>query len=127
MRKLLFVLPLFLVLGCATIGKIGNPVIAVTDVVSASMKSWAHLSVTGQTTKEFDTKVIAAHDQYRAAAAVAQASVIAYKNTGNESDYLKALEAARAGAIPLIDLITSILSPPKAASLKSDLQKASKL
>lgn len=124
MRKLLAVLPLLWIVSCATIG---NPVIAVKDTVDAALKTWAHLSVTGQTTKEFDMKVIAAHDQYRAAAAIAQASVIAFKDTGNQSDYLKALEAARAGAIPLIDLITSILSPPKAAALKSDLQKASKL
>lgn len=124
MRKLLAVLPLVWMIGCTTIG---NPVIAIADVVDSSMKTWASLSVTGQTTKEFDMKVISAHDQYRAAAAIAQTSLIAYKATGNQSDYLKALEASRAGAIPLIDLITSILSPAKAANLKSDLQKAGKL
>jgi len=111
-----------LLVGCATVF---NSTIAVTEIVDSAMKQWARLSNTQQTTPEFDTKVVVAHDRYRQSAAVAQATFNLYKVTNNASDLNAALQAARDGAGPLIDLIASIVAPASGVKLKTALTKAS--
>ncbi len=124
MKKLTIALAVCCLLtSCTTIFQ---TIVSVTNVVDRGMKDWAELSVRGQTTPELDAKVVAAHDKYRASAAVAQQFLVAYKTSHNQNDYIAALEAARAGAGPLIDLIASLLSPTKAVELKTSLTKASK-
>lgn len=108
--------------GCGTLY---TGIITVTSVVDSAMKQWAHMSNTNQTTPAFDEKVTAAHDKYRAAAAVAQSSLMAYKASGNKADLAGALAAAQAGAGPLVSLIATILNPSQAATLKTSLMKAS--
>lgn len=123
MKTLLYLMPLLWLTACASIPR---AVVTVTEVVDVSMKQWATMSNSGQTTREFDIKVMQAHDQYRVAASAAQTALIAYAKSGNEVNYLEALETIKAGAVPLIDLITSIMTTTKAADLKLQLSKASK-
>lgn len=125
MKKLLCLLiTLLLLVGCGTLY---TSIITVTSVVDSAMKSWAHASNQHLTTPEFDAKVVNAHNQYRKAAAVAQGLLKTYKATGNAQDRVSAIEAARDGALPLVDLIASILSPAKGVELKTNLMKASTL
>jgi hypothetical protein len=122
MKKIITTLLMIgLLTGCTTMFQ---GIVTVTEVVDSAMKNWAHLSNTGQTSKEFDQKVMAVHDRYRQAAAVAQLSLNTYKVTANQADFTAALTAARDGAGPLIDLIASILNPVDSVALKTKLMKA---
>lgn len=122
MKKLYITIAVVALLcGCATLF---TGVITITSVVDAAMTDWAELSARHQTTPEFDAKVIAAHDKYRAAAAIAQAALISYKLGGPDADYLKALQVLRDATTPLIDLISSIVAPKEGVKLKTSLLKA---
>lgn len=123
-RILSLIIAVVLLTGCNTLFK---STVTLTQVVDSAMKQWASLSVNGLTTPEFDAKVVVAHDNYRAAAAAAQSALIAYKNTGDQESYLKAFEAARAAAGPVVDLIVKIISPARGVELQTDLAKANKL
>ena len=111
-----------LLVGCTTMF---TSIVTVTEVVDSAMKNWAHLSATGQTTVAFDAKVVQAHDAYRKAAATAQIALQTYKRTNDAKDFATALSAARDGALPLIDLIASILNPTAGVKLQNQLTKAS--
>lgn len=107
--------------GCSTLY---TGVISITSVVDSAMTTWANMSVAGKTTLDIDTKVIKAHDQYRAAAGVAKRALIAYKAGGDQANYLTALEAAKVAADGLLDIIYPLLTVDKADALKSQLSKA---
>jgi Na+-translocating ferredoxin:NAD+ oxidoreductase RnfG subunit len=115
---------LFVIAFLSGCGTLYTGIVTVTSVVDSAMKQWAHASNTHQTTPEFDARVTALHNQYRASAAVAQASLKAYKVSGNQSDFAAALAAAQAGAGPLIDLIAGLLAPSKSVELRTSLTKA---
>lgn len=128
MKKLKRLIPLFslaLLVGCGT--TLFTGIVTVTSVVDSAMKNWAKLSVSHQTTPEFDTKVIAAHDKYRQAAAVAEVMLQTAKANGQTNDIVTILQVAKDGASPLVDLITSVMQPADAATTKLNLQKASGL
>ena len=99
----------------------------ITQVVDAGMRDWAQLSVAGKTSYAIDTAVIAAHDRYRQSCGVAQAALIAYKQSGDQVEYVAAISAVRAAADGLFDIITPMLTQTRADTLKADLQKASAL
>lgn len=115
---------MLLLVGCQTLF---TGIVTVTSVVDSAMKNWAQLSNTHQTTPEFDAKVIAAHDKYRKAAATAEILLKSYKVGGQQNDLASALQVAKDGATPLIDLIASIMQPTEAATVKTRLLKASQL
>lgn len=117
----------FLTLAVTACVSLSTAVITITQVVDSGMKDWAAMSVAGKSTPAIDVKVIAAHDNYRQACAVAQKALVAFKETGNNSDYVKALAAARASADGLIDLITPLITPDKSTELKIKLSKATQL
>lgn len=124
LKKLLVpTLSILLLAGCATIF---SGVITVTKVVDSAMRNWAQLSASHQTTPELDNKVIAAHDKYRQAAGVSELILQSYKAGNSTNTVEAALQVAKDGATPLIDLIASIMQPTQAASIKTQLQKASK-
>ena len=110
-----------LLLGCTTLY---TSVVTVTEVVDSAMKQWAQANKERRTTPEFNAQVIKLHDQYRAAAAVAQLSLKAYKETANAADLVTALQAAKEGAIPLVNLIIDILKPAESNQLQDNLAKA---
>ena len=112
-----------LLLGCTSLY---TSVVTVTEVVDSAMKNWAQASKARQTTPEFNSQVVKLHDNYRLAAAAAQLSLKAYKQTNNASDLVAALAAAKEGAIPLVDYIIQALTAPVAAELQSNLAKATK-
>jgi len=122
-RKLCVAFALICVcVGCQTTN---NSIITVTEVVDSAMKSWARASNSGQTSPEFDARVISAHDRYRQSAATAQAFLILYRDTSNQRDLAAALQAARNGAMPIVDMVVTLLSPTKAVELRTNLAKAS--
>ena len=110
-------------LGCTSLY---TSVVTVTEVVDSAMKNWAQASKARQTTPEFNAQVIKLHDNYRLAAAAAQLSLKAYKDTNNAADLVAALTAAKEGALPLVDFIAGILSAPVAAELQANLVKATR-
>ena len=112
-----------LLVGCTTFY---NSVIAVTDVVDSAMKQWAQASKARTTSPEFNAEVIKLHDNYRLAAAGAQASLKLYKETGDATNLVAALEIAKNGASPLIDWIIQVLAPTTGTELKTQLAKATK-
>ena len=112
---------LVVAVGCSSLY---TGVVTLTSVVDSAMKNWASLSVAGKSTPQIDTAVMTAHGKYRQAASVAQTALIAYKNGGNQQDYLNALVAVRSAAGGLVDLIVPLLTPSQASTLQSNLSKA---
>lgn len=110
-----------LVTACASIY---TATVTITQVVDAGMKDWAALSVAGKTSPAIDAAVVKGHDKYRAACAVAQTALIAYKASGDQSQYIAALSATRAAAQVVFDIITPFLSSNEAVNLNTKLQKA---
>jgi hypothetical protein len=115
---------LVLLMGCSTLY---TTTVTITQVVDSGMKSWAQMSAAGKSTAAIDAAVIKAHDQYRGACAVAQTALINYKASGNNADYVSAIIAVRASVDGLFNLITPLLTPAKASTLKSQLAKATVL
>jgi hypothetical protein len=113
-----------LLVGCATIY---TGVVTITATVDLAMKSWAALSAKGQTTSAVDAKVIAAHNQYRAACAVAQAALTAYKASGDPTQYNVAIAAAKQAASNLVALIVPLVTPAQATTLQTNLANAKTL
>jgi hypothetical protein len=122
MKRLLALLISAALLGCSTVY---TPVVTLTQVADAAMKDWASASARGQTTADLDKRVIAVHDNYRLAAGIASDFLKQYKATGNQADYLKALEVARTAVDNLVSILAPILTPAKAVSLKTQLATAS--
>lgn len=113
-----------LLVGCASLYQ---SVITITSVVDSAMKNWAALSVAGKTTAAVDAKVIAAHNTYRAAAATCQAALVAYKANGDQTPYIAALNAAKAAAQGVLDLVVPLLTSAEGTTLETNLAKAKTL
>ena len=110
--------------GCATLW---TGTVTITRVVDESMKCWAEMSVAGKTTAQFDKQVMETHEKYRLAAGVAYTALRNYEaGLGSRPEFLSALRAAKDAAGPLVNLISSLLEPQKAESLKTELAKAEK-
>lgn len=124
MQRILPLLAILLMVGCTSLY---TGIVTFTSVVDAAMKDWASLSAKGQTGPKVDAAVTAAHDRYRAAAGVAQTALIAYKAGGNQQDWLNALAAVKASAGDLINMIVPLVTPSRAATLTTQLSKASTL
>lgn len=112
---------MLLLAGCSTLFTAS---VALNDTVKAMMNDWAELSVTGQTTLALDEAVIVAHNHYRKAAGVAKASLIAYKNGGDQQAYVAAIEAARTAADGIFAIIRPLLTKAKADAYSRQIQKA---
>ena len=91
------------------------------------MKDWAALSVKGKTSPAIDNHVTAAHNAYRQAAATAQAALMAYKASGDQSQYIAALNAAKAAAQGVLDIIIPLLDQTEADKLATNLANAKTL
>lgn len=110
--------------GCATMY---TSVVTITTVVDTAMKSWADASVHGLTSTAIDTKVTTAHLKYRQSCAVAQSVLIAYKLSGDPTQYNAAVLAAKTAAQELLNLITPLLTQPQASDLQQKLYNATKI
>jgi len=125
MRKILPSLALVLLLvGCTSLYQ---SVLTITSVVDQAMKNWAALSVAGKTSPAVDAKVKAAHEVYRQAAGVTQQALVAYKASGDQTQYVAALNAAKAAAQGVIDLIVPLLEPAVGTQLLNNLANAKTL
>lgn len=114
----------FLCMACQTLF---TSTVTITSVVDSAMKQWAALSVKGTTGPVIDAKVVDAHNKYRAACGVAQAALVAYKASGDQTQYVAALSAVKAAAGGIIDLIVPFITTDRGVTLKSNLTKASTL
>ena len=122
--KTFLTIPLLLFLvACASLY---TGVVTVTQVVDQTMKDWAALSVAGKTTPVIDVKVKATHDRYRQTAATLEQALVIYKQTGDQGQYVAALQAVKAVAGELIDLIVPLVTAKEATTLKTNLAKATK-
>lgn len=115
------ILALVLLTACASVY---TGVVTMTTVVDTAMKSWADISVKGLSSPSIDTKVVLAHDKYRAAAGVTQTALIAYKASGDPTQYNQALVLAKEAANQLLDLIVPLLTPKQGTDLKTKLSNA---
>lgn len=123
MRKLS--LPILAVLlMCAACTTLYTGVVTITNVVDAGMKDYAALQVAGKTTPALDAQVRAGHDKYREACAAAQTALIAYKSSGDNSQWIAALQAVRSAADEIIQLIVPLVTPEKGTALVNNLAKA---
>jgi len=98
--------------------------VTLTKVEAAAMQCWADESKAGRTTPEINNAVLAAHAKFYDACQVAATALEQYKSSGQASDYLKALEAARAAADGVFDLILPLLGPTEAEDLSEALNQA---
>jgi hypothetical protein len=124
MRKSKLTIPLLALLLLAACSTIYTGVVTMTTVVDTAMKSWADLSVKNLTTPAIDSQVVTAHNKYRTAAGVAQGALQAYKLSGDPAQYNAAMDAAKAAANQLLDIIVPLLSPAQATDLKKKLTNA---
>lgn len=127
MRKpvpILSALALSFLIGCTTLF---TGVVTITTVVDSTMKSWADLSVHGKTSPAIDLKVKAAHEKYRTACSVAQNALIAYKLSGDPTQYNATVLAVKTAAQELLNLITPLLAQPDAEELQKKLYNATKI
>ena len=123
-RNIIPILMLVCAIGCATVY---SSIVTVTQVVDTTMKAWADLSKGGHTSAAIDAKVVLAHDKYREACAVAQASLIEYKRTGDSTTYVQALAVAKVAAQGILDIVAPLLNPVDAVQIQSNLEKATKI
>jgi hypothetical protein len=123
MKKL--TLPIVAVLLMLTAcGTLYTGVVTITSVVDSGMKEYAALQVAGKTTPALDAKVQNGHDKYRMAASAAQTALVAYKASGDNAQWIAALQAVRAAADEIIQLIVPLVTPEKATTLQNNLAKA---
>lgn len=112
---------------CVACQTLFTSTVTITSVVDSAMKQWAALSTKGTTGPTIDAKVVDAHNKYRASCAVAQAALVAYKASGDQTQYIAALNAVKVAAAGIIDLIVPFVATDKGVTLKSDLTKAKTL
>ncbi len=110
-----------LLAGCGTLYR---STVTLTAVVDSAMRSWAQLSVSGQTSPGLDEQVKKAHAVYQKSCGVAATALEAYKAGGEKSSYILALEVARATAGDLFDLILPLFSSAKQTTFTTQLRNA---
>lgn len=120
-RNLSLLSILLLLAGCVTFY---TGVVTMTEVVDTSMKMWADLARRGMTTEAVNEQVTLAHDQYRAACAIARDALIAYKQSGDPTTYEEAVKSAKNAANNLLNFIVPLLSPSDGTKLRTELDKA---
>jgi hypothetical protein len=101
--------------------------VTLTQIADDTQKQLATLWAQGKITPQMDTAIGKANADYRAAAATAQAALIAYKNGGSQINYVNALVAVRASLDSLVNLITPLIQPAQAATLKQKIATAKSL
>lgn len=122
MRKLipLIAVALFMV-GCQTLF---TGITTLTDTVDSASKEYAKAYNDGLVTAAIHLKVVDAHANYQKAAGIARDALYAYKLSGDPAQFNAAFDAARQAAIKFIDVIAPLLTPAKAAALKTNATKA---
>lgn len=106
--------------GCMTVNK---ATVTLTSVVDAGMKDWAQASVEGRTTPELDSKVMAAHEDYRRVCGAIVPIYEAAIARGENPDAAAVLATLRAAVDPLMDLILTVLPPAQQATLNTQLER----
>lgn len=108
MRKLLLLLPVMWVLGCATFETNTYRVLAVTaHTVDATMNGWGDYVRAGKASAEQETAVKNSFHHYQATMQVAEAMVGSYRASGDRAAVSRALDVLDAAKNSLIDLVYS--------------------
>lgn len=120
-RAIPIVLLLAFLVGCTTVY---TGIVTLTQVVDTSMKAWSDIVHQGKATPALETKVKQGYTTYQGACDTAANALIAYKLSGDPTQYQAAVAAAQAAATALVETITPLLTPSKATTIKTQLSKA---
>lgn len=126
MKKYIALFTVFVLLitvGCNTLY---TSAVTLTEAEDAVMKQWATLHNDHMTTADIDLKVMNAHENFNKARIAAAIALRAYKAGGDKSNYIKALEAARAAIDPLFNILQPLLTPDTTKTLKTKVASAGK-
>lgn len=83
----------------------------VTTTVDSARQAWNTYVAAGNATIPQVQQVAAAYAVYQQSIVVAQAAVITYKTNGDANSMNNAVAAASAASLPIITLITAIVTP----------------
>lgn len=122
MKKLLVTLTTCaLLVGCSTMYQV---IVTICDAEDAAMQAWATAHNDHKTSVQFDQSVMKVHSAFLSAKLAAKVGLQAYKTNGDKQSYIAALEAVRAAAQPVIDLVSGIVSQQRAKELNTMLKTA---
>lgn len=102
-------------------------VITITQVRDSAMRELASLHKQNLIDTQTDHRIAEADLKYRAAAKVAESALTASKVSGDQSQYLLALQLVRTAVSDLINILRPIAAQSKVETLENNLAKASKL
>ena len=114
----------FVLAGCTSLYQ---GTVTFTKVVKAAQEEYAILYNDGLVSAPLHEKVSQAHDKWRVAAGIGKRALQKYKETGDQSQYVAALEGVREAATGFVNLVVPLLTTSKAEDLKKDLSKATDL
>lgn len=123
-KALLILATVGLLAGCQSLF---TGIVTLTAAVDSASKEYAHLYNSGLVPADVAGKATVAHASYQKAAGVAHDALVAYKASGDPTQYKAALEAARSAAMAFVAVLVPILAPEKVESLKTQLQRAQSL
>lgn len=115
---------LIVVCGCAGLY---NGVVTVTQVRDSAMHELAVQRKAGLISNETDAKIESADAKYRQAAELAAKSLVAYKESGDKTQYIAALQATKVAVTGILDILTPLVAHTKSVELQTQLLKASTL
>jgi len=114
MRKLIPLLALAFLIGCATFqGNAGKVLATAATTVDAEMKGWAAFVVAGGATDAQQAQVRAAYSKYQIAMSAAETAYMTAVKTGDQSSWGTAAAALLASQSQLIALAQSFQTQPK--------------
>ena len=110
-----------LLCGCSSLYK---GVVTVTEVRDKAMVELARLNAEGKISAATDAKIEQADNAYRVAAENASKALVAYKTTGDKSQYVIALQIVKAATGTILDILIPLIPQPQAVTLQTSLLKA---
>ena len=110
-----------LLCGCSSLYK---GVVTVTEVRDKAMTELARLNKEGKISAATDAKIAQADNAYRVAAENASKALVAYKTTGDKSQYVIALQLVKTATATILDILTPLVPQPQAVSLQTSLINA---
>lgn len=119
-------LALIILMPAMTCHKTYTGIVTLTQVRKSALNELGILHRQGLIDEGTDKKIEMADARYREAARVAEVALVAYKNGGQQSDYLNALEAVRLTVSELIGILMP-LKPVTAQPLSIQLAAAKSL
>ena len=125
-NKITILLTLAILTSAMSCHKTYTGIVTITEVRKSTMNELGALHRQGLIDEVTDRKIEVADEKYRQAAKVAEIALVAYKNGGQQNDYINALTAVRAAVGELISILMP-LKPATAQPLSVQLSTATTL